>query len=359
MRLRVLFMTIMSLGYITPRSAHAESLISACANAITYTTIATADDLALQYAYLKMKVDNSTSSNNPGGGITVPIYGVPFTLGYQDAVSRTRDLSQTLGINWDMQKSSAYLARYVSASSNEAFKDCVSKVISSNPPIAIEVLQATESFVSLKFHIGKQPAATAPLIFNVQSNGNFARGLQREWTVAGGEPTIIISRRNLATDLMVSAQVVNQGRELGSEDIVFPPFISTTTNSKQNIRYSNPSQASCGNQSGRAQEGWGDRVSLSAEEGEIFDIARISDETVSMKNGRADKPFSNTEYHMDIIVKDQRFIVAAAWCKRWSDELYQWTGRIKVPSITYSYVTQAPVNNGVDTNQMFPAAQLN
>lgn len=141
------------------KQAQAQHYISACAAALTYTEVASSDNLAVQYAYLSTKLENMRSTSNTGAGVTVPIYGVPVSLSYQDAQTREQQLSEQLGVSWDVKHAQAYTARYVSSDSNSTFGQCVRDVLRANHPVLVEVIGSDVNYVNIKIHIGTQPPA--------------------------------------------------------------------------------------------------------------------------------------------------------------------------------------------------------
>lgn len=331
--------------------AKGQSYIAACAASLTYTELASSDDLAVQYAYLATKIENMRSSGNTNGSVTFPVYGVPVSFGYSDAQTRAHDLSTQLGVNWNVKQAQAYVARYVSADSNSTFGKCVHDVINSNMAVLAEIARSDGDSVEIKVHIGTQAAARGDLDLIVLSNGEFIHGVQRRWTVAGGVPAVTIKRVNPGINMHVAVQVRSRGYELGSDDLTVPPEIVVKQDATHYEADSASSQASCGNHRGGVQAGWGNWVSIIAKPDETLDFVNETEISVLRVDGRRDVPMNSQQYHLDFTRKDAGGITARAWCAIWAHELYSWTGRFHVPVTKVNTTVILPIDNHLGSKE--------
>ena len=238
------------------------------------------------------------------------------------------------------------MARYISASSNSTFSRCVRDVVNANRPILIEVTDAGDNYVNVTVHIGTQAASSNDLELDLSSNGQFSHGVQRLWRISGGATAVVINRTNPGRDLHISARVRSGGYEIGSDELVVPPAISTVRHITSGSSVSAPSQANCGGVRGRVEEGRGPDVTLDAGANETFNLSAITQEEVGRINGRPDVALNPAQFHMEVLKQTPKSITARAWCGVWANERYSWTGRMRVATQLVSETVVPLRDNG-------------
>src|SRR5947209_7099725 len=92
----LLFSTVISCAFINV--AQAQSYMSECAKLLMPSDISSLDDLAMQYAYLKTKLESSSSSDRSGFNVVIPIDDGLSSLDYQQASQRASYLKEKLGV---------------------------------------------------------------------------------------------------------------------------------------------------------------------------------------------------------------------------------------------------------------------
>lgn len=329
------------------KTVSAQKYIEECAKALTATDIASKDDLAATYAYLSTKLQNMESTGDIKGTLSVPIDGVPVGMSYSEAKTKKEQLSERLGVKWDVRHAQSYAAKYVSASSNSTFGQCIRDMLRKNDPVQIEITASEENYANIKVHIGSEPAAQGNLELVLLSDGQFSHGVQRRWTIGGGTTSVTVRRTNPGRDLFLTAQIRNGDNELGSDEIVIPPIITTTSRTTTVERVSDASLANCGGVRGRANPGSGNTVAMAAGPGEQFNVGEIVEEQVAEVVG---KPGYNLipgqQYRIDFLTKSPSNIVFQAWCSIWADERYSWSGRVRVPAVRTAVAVHVPPDTG-------------
>lgn len=326
-----------------------------CAKLLAPSEVSSLNDLAIQYSYLKTKLETLNSSDSSGFNVTIPIEGIPVALNADQARQRASYLEEKLGVTWDIKQTIGALHRGILSHQTSAYKTCVAKVLEANQPIMLDVVSVTADHVAAKIRIGSQPAARGRLELTVTSNGEFSQPVQKRWTIGGGSTSVNVYSLNPGRSLLITASVRAGGNELGRDSVAIPPLIRATETAIRETRRSETASASCGGTREHVVTGQGAPVSIKAAANERLEHDQFQGYMSKQWNNGFDPNRQYLQYGaglgFEVRVKSPQEVTAIPYCSFRADETLWWEGFFTVPIVRSEIVITAPPDNGVDVRK--------
>jgi len=338
---------------VSAGAAQAQRAVQACAPVLRPTEIRSLDRLDVQYAELVSIMNTVQSDQQHDFNLTVPIYGVPVKLGYNDAQTRKEYLSQQLHLDWNVNQSRAYMASYIAPETDAAYIQCLKSEEILAAPLVIDIDTSDKNYVVADITIHALTNVSGDVDLDISSNGDFQQGVIRRWRATGGKLRVVVNRTNPGVNFELNAAITQGGHQLGNDAVVIPPLVTVVEHTAAEERRSDFSEVHCGRGGHHTVQAWGPSVFVrtNPEAGERIAVDRPIDTVESFPiNGRPDKPMGSNQYKMEIGAVTPVAAEAKAWCIIAADEDYGYRGRIRATILTTHYSTNIPANNGKDHN---------
>lgn len=183
---------------------------AACAGLLLPTEINQKSSVSLFYAYNRLADAHSKNSSSSRSDANIPIMNIGFS-GSDSYSAESRRLEE-IGIKWDYDASSSFIARYLPANQSKDYLACVTKVISqADASVGIELDDVINDNATFTVHVRPTNGISVKRKLVIWTNGTPKGTWQKDFDIGQTSTNVIVGWPDKNKPLVFRAQMKQVG----------------------------------------------------------------------------------------------------------------------------------------------------